>query len=271
MTNLSRTLFFFALPLLGADKTTDIEYARPGGYSLTMDASIPEGLGPHPAVMLVHGGGWERGDKETYIKPWFPLLTDAHIAWFSINYRLAPDFKYPAAVEDIEAAVKFLRANHGQYRIDENKIVLIGESAGGHLVSLVGARGKAKVKGVIAFYGVHDIPMRVDQAKDIGKSLSQFLGISEWDATAKKLATEASPITYVSKRMPPYLFIHGDADQTVPVGQSIAMCEKMTASGARCEVLVVKGAGHGVESWEKNQAFQIYKDKMVDWIRDLER
>lgn len=258
----------FAALAAAADKTTDVEFARPGGYSLTMDISIPEGLGPHPAVILVHGGGWQNGDKETYIQPWFPVLTRAGFAWFSINYRLAPQFQYPAPVEDIEAAVKFVKSNANKYRVDEGKIALMGESAGGHLVALVAARGKVKVKGVVDFYGPHDLSKLIEANQAAAKALGPLLGFTDMNDAAKKSLAEASPITLVTKRMPPFLFIHGDKDPMVPLSQSTEMCAKMKAAGAKCEVVVVAGANHGVSNWEKNDAWQGYKETMVHWLQE---
>jgi alpha-L-fucosidase 2 len=237
----------------------DLEFARPDGVPLTLDAEIPAARAGQPAVILVHGGGWEAGDKRTYIKPWFPALSEARIAWFTINYRLAPRYPYPAAVEDVESAVRFLQANAKKFGIDPERLALMGESAGGHLVSLVGARGKVRVKTVISFYGVHDIVLVDRQRGQRSKNLSQFLGAID--------AADASPITYVQKGMPPYLFIHGTSDKTVPFEQSTVMCDRMKAAGARCEVFPVAGAPHGVEGWEKDPAWLGYKKKMVAWLQ----
>ena len=135
----------------------DVEFARPNGVVLTLDGWIPASARPQPAVIMVHGGSWNSGDKRTYIGPWFPALTDAGIAWFTINYRLSPQWKFPAAVEDVEAAVSWVRANAAKYNVDPERLALMGESAGGHLVALVGARGKVKVKGVVDFYGPNDL------------------------------------------------------------------------------------------------------------------
>lgn len=242
-----------------AQEIHDLEFARPDGVPLTLDAEIPAGRAGQPAVILVHGGGWEAGDKRTYIKPWFPALSEARIAWFTINYRLAPKYPYPAAVEDVETAVRFVQANAKKFGVDPERLALVGESAGGHLVSLVGARGKVRVKTVIAFYGVHDIPLADQQRGQRSKNLTQFLRDSD--------AQSASPITYVHKGMPPYLFIHGTEDKTVPFAQSTVMCDRMKAAGARCEVFPVAGAGHGVEGWEKDPALLVYKPKMVAWLR----
>src|SRR5262249_29542197 len=131
----------------------DVPFTKVGADTLTLDAYVPEGDGPFPAAIVVHGGGFVNGDKQTYVKPLFDPLTDANFAWFTINYRLAPNHKYPAAVEDVESAIRYVRSHAAQYKVDPNRIALIGESAGGHLVSMVGARNKpdARVNAVVSF------------------------------------------------------------------------------------------------------------------------
>jgi hypothetical protein len=95
-----------ALPLLAADFRGDVEYARAGEVSLKLDASIPDGPGPFPAAILVHGGAWRNGDKRTYMQPMFAPLSSAGFAWFSINYRMAPGDLYPAALDDLVSAIR---------------------------------------------------------------------------------------------------------------------------------------------------------------------
>lgn len=248
-------------PLWAATELKDVEFAKPAGVSLTLDAWIPESAQPQPAVILVHGGGWHAGDKRTYINPWFPTLTQAGIAWFTINYRLAPQWKYPAAPEDVESAVRWVQANARKWHIDPQRIALMGESAGGHLVALVGARGKVKVKTVVDFYGVNDLPL-VNQQRGKSQNLEAFLPDGS-DATYKA----ASPATYIHKGMPPYFFVHGTGDKAVPWQQSPAMCDQMKAAGARCEVFLIEGAPHGVEGMEKNPAWKSWKPKVVEWLR----
>src|SRR5689334_2545942 len=93
-----------------ADVQRDVEYSRPAGTPLTLDASIPDGGGAFPAAIVVHGGGWVRGDKRYEVAPLFKPLSDANIAWFSIDYRLASDpMQFGAAIEDVKAAIRFVK------------------------------------------------------------------------------------------------------------------------------------------------------------------
>lgn len=261
-------LLLAALPL-AAQLRTDIEFAVAGEEHLTLDAYVPDGRGPFPAVIVVHGGGFTAGNKQTYVKPLFDPLTNAGFAWFTINYRLAPKYRFPAAVEDVESAVKWVKAHAREYKVDPRRIALMGESAGGHLVSFVGTEEKpdSRVAAVVSFYGVHDFEARAIKDGKLLDSVKAFLGPSELNDDSREIMRQASPITHVHKGMPPYLLIHGTADVLVPYEQSVSMCEKMKRLGNSCELFTVEGAPHGVGPWEKNPAFQAYKEKMIEWLK----
>ena len=257
-----------ALPL-AAELKTDIEFARPGGVPLTLDAFVPEGKGPFAAVIIVHGGGWEAGTKTTYVPPLFDPLSKGGFAWFSINYRLAPSYRFGAMAEDVAAAIRWVKKNAKTYKVNPKRIALMGESAGGHLVSYAGAKGNGdtRVAAVVSFYGVHDLNARTKTMGAIGKNVQQLLDISGPSPEADGKMRAASPINHVHKGMPPFLMIHGTEDKAVPYDQSPLMCAKMKEKGVRCEVFTVEGAPHGIGPWEKNPAFQKYKEKMVEWLR----
>ena len=244
----------------------DIEFARPDGFSLTLDAWRPDDSRVRGAVILVHGGGWEAGDKRTYIGPWFSALTAAGIPWFTINYRLAPRFPHPAAVEDIEAAVSWVRAYAREYQVNPDRIVLMGESAGGHLAALAALRGKVKVAGLVSFYGVHDIPQWQIQRGELPRNIALYLP----QATPAALL-KASPISEVKRGQVPMLLVHGKADSGVPWQQSEAFCEASRKVGARCDMQLIDGAPHGVENWEKDLRFQVWKTPTIAWLLRLLR
>lgn len=248
----------------------DIEFSRPEGMPLTLDAWIPEGAGPHAAVIIVHGGGWENGTKYSFVPPLFPPLTNAGFAWFTIDYRLAPKHPYPAAVEDVKAAVRYVKSHAAEFRIDARRLALMGESAGGHLVALVGAQNEPEtaVAAVVDFYGLHDFTV----ADNITRNRSQFLAIAKMDdAAARERMREASPITYVRKGLPPFLMIHGTLDAAVPYDQSVMMCARLRLAGNACELYTVPDAPHGVGPWEREARWQGYKEKMVAWLRQTLR
>ncbi len=254
-------LFLSIVSIAWSKEIKDIEFARPHGYSLTLDAWRPDDAQVRGAVILVHGGGWEAGDKRTYIGPWFTTLTAAGIPWFTINYRLAPRFPHPAAVEDIEAAVAWVRGHAREYQVDPDRIVLMGESAGGHLAALAALRDKVKVAGLVSFYGIHDIPQWKIQRGELPRNIALYLPQAN-DAAL----VEASPITYVKRGQAPVLLVHGTADQGVPWQQSQSFCEATRKVGARCDMQLIEGAPHGVENWEKELRFQIWKAPTVAWL-----
>jgi alpha-L-fucosidase 2 len=162
-----------------------------------------------------------------------------------------------------------VKARASDYKVDRRRIALIGESAGGHLVSFAGAKSKpdTRVDAVVSFYGPHNFVSRAKPGFNISSGLKGFLGFNSLDEAAWERMRLASPINYVTPGMPPYLLIHGTGDQLVPFQQSEEMCAKMNSKGASCEVFPVSGAPHGIGAWEKNPQFQAYKEKMVQWLK----
>src|SRR5262245_51630392 len=112
-----------------------VEFGKPGGHALLLDLHVPDGPGPFPAAILVHGGGFDGGTRATSMSPTFQPLADAGFAWFSIDYRMSPEFRFPEAREDVDSAIKWVKAHAHEYKVDPAKIVLAGESAGGFLVN----------------------------------------------------------------------------------------------------------------------------------------
>jgi acetyl esterase len=261
-------LLVAALPGVAAD-LHNVEYEEIDGVSLTLDAHIPDGAGPFPTAILVHGGGWVAGDKQQYITYIFQPLTDAGFAWFSINYRLAPQFKFPADAEDVEAAIRYVKTNAEKYKIDVNRIALIGESAGGHLVSYVGARNRpdSSVAAVVSMYGIHDFVSAAMAWKPFPHEVLDLFGIRAVDADTISALIQASPVLYVSRDMPPFLLMHGSKDEDVPYEQSVEMCDKMKQADAHCDLITIEGAPHGMDHWEPHPEFLWYKKALVDWLK----
>lgn len=273
MRSMIRTLYLFLLLAAAANAALrgDIEYGKAGDVSLKMDASIPDGTGPFPTVILVHGGGWRNGDKQTNFKPLFDPLTKAGFAWFTVNYRLAPAHPYPAAVDDVLQSIRYIQAHAEEYKVDKKRVALTGESAGGHIVALIGARDghKLQLAAVIPFYPPTDLEAMVagrDKTGGAVTALGAFIGFTEPDAVALKRLREASPVTYVQKGMPPFLIVHGTKDPVVNFLQGRDMCDKIRQAGSSCEMFPVDGAPHGVNGWEKTPSFLGYKQKVVDWL-----
>jgi alpha-L-fucosidase 2 len=279
-----RTLLLFcaaALAYAGVDQK-DVEYGRPGGKALLLDLHVPDGAGPFPAAILVHGGGFDEGSKSTNVRPLFDVLDAAGFAWFSIDYRMAPEFRFVQAREDMDAAIKWVKANAAQYHVDASKIALIGESAGGFLVNYAGTHEteETRVAAVVDIYGPVDYAALAQMRKDHPERFNmtsinrhaangggiKFFGADQLDAEGLAKLREISPLFAVHKGMAPFLAIHGTRDDQVAYEQSPTMCEAMKKAGASCELIPVKGGGHGMSGW-KAPEMQHWKPEMVLWLR----
>ena len=268
---LASSALFALLASADYQVTPDIEYSAPAGESLKLDAHIPEGKGPFAAVILVHGGGWTAGHKTVnFVQPLFPVLDKTGMAWFTIDYRLAPKHPYPAARLDVEAAVAFVKKNARKYRVDPKKIALMGESAGGHLVNLVGAKNAVGVAAVVCFYGPIDLEVF---AKQFGsappeKGMKSFFLLDAYGTAASNAKLhEASPRTYLNKKTPPFLVIHGVRDEAVHYEQANLHVDLFRQRDIPVDLITVEDGVHGVMNWEKDVRFQTYKLPLIAWLR----
>lgn len=255
-----------ALAASGAAVQTDIVFTTAQGETLKLDVHVPDGAGPFPTAILVHGGGWTGGHKQQFITHIFEPLSAANFVWFSVDYRLAPKYKWPACAEDVETAMQWIFANAAKYKVDPRRVALIGESAGGHLASYAALKTKQKLAAVVVFYGVHDFIARAFQYARIDPSISSLFGVGTLNADTAVVLREASPYTHVREGLPPFLMIHGIADTAVPYAQSVDMCVKLRSKGNTCEMHTVNGP-HGMDRWEMDPASQGYKAKLVEWLR----
>jgi acetyl esterase/lipase len=257
--------------LARAAHQTDVEYGNAGGESLKLDSYVPDGPGPFPAVILVHGGGWNAGDKsggpkKGYMAPMHDPLEKAGYAWFSINYRLAPKHQYPANIEDVETAIRWVKANAAKYHVDPQRIVLSGESAGGHLVELAAVRATdaTRVAAVVPFYGRGELVSDLKPGAEMRANLAQLFGRKTFDETAEKQMREASPLLHIKRGLPPFLLVHGTADQSVPYDQSVQWQAKMKELGMTCDLITIKEGVHGMISWDT--VAPTYKQDVVAWL-----
>lgn len=267
------------MPAIHSEDLKDVEYGQAGKVTLRLDAHIPDGTGPFAAVILVHGGAWVGGDRIYNVEPLFKPLADAGFAWFSVSYRLAADvLRNPVAAalqlgtaeNDVRRAVAFVKEHASEYRLYPNKIVLIGESAGGQLASMAALRPDpgGAVQGVIAFYTPSDLSSLARTSGMIPDNVRDAVKGTTFDDILMAGLKEFSPINYVSATSPPFLLIHGTDDNIVPIAQSERFCEKFRAVGAGCELYRVEGGGHGVRAWQSMRLTD-YKPFMVRWLRQV--
>lgn len=237
----------------------DITYCTMDGVALKMDIYYPAtASAPWPLIIYVHGGGWEVGDKSEEVG--FRNLAGLQNASFllaSVNYRLAPKYKFPAQIQDLKCAIRYFRAHAKEYNLNPDKIGVWGGSAGGHLVSLLGTSDasagwdvgeyldqSSRVQAVVDMFGPTDLThgftgsgIQTQFARDV------FGASSETDP----ILAAASPVTYVTADDPPFLIMQGDADTLVPLEQSQILFDKLQAAGVPSELLIVKHAGHGFQ------------------------
>jgi alpha-L-fucosidase 2 len=257
----------------GSSALHNIEYGQVNGAQLFLDASIPEGPGPSPAAIIVHGGGWVRGDRRVDVSPLFAPLSRAGIAWFSIDYRLSSEIsQFGAAIEDVENAIRFVKAHAKQYRIDPDRIALIGESAGGQLAAMAALHPApgAEVMAVVALYAPTDLVKLAKTSSFVPKQIRDSLVGTPFEQLLLARLGQLSPIDNVKPGAPPFLLIHGTEDSLVPFSQSRAMCDRMTEAGASCQLFPVRGGGHGIRWWEAAHPEQAeaYKREMVTWLKN---
>jgi alpha-L-fucosidase 2 len=280
MRPLALTLLL-ALAGAAADRT-DVEYGRPGGKALLLDMHLPDGAGPFPAAILIHGGGFDEGSKSTNVRPLFEPLAGAGYAWFSIDYRMAPQFRFPEASADVATAIRWVKAHAAEYHLDADRVLIIGESAGGFLVNYAGTHEtpETKVAAVVDIYGPVDYGKLAEQRRDHPELFNMasinrhaanggsihFFGAEQLDAAGLAKLHTVSPIFAVHKGMPPFLCIHGTKDDQVLYEQSTAMCEAMHKVGAACELITIEGGGHGMNGWRAAD-MQHWKPEMLAWLK----
>jgi len=240
-------------------KVEDVEFAKIGSHSLKLDLYVPsKQVGP--LMVWVHGGAWRSGSKNEM--PLTRCVAEGYPA-ASVEYRLSTEAKFPAQVHDIKAAIRFLRARSGDYKIDAEKIIIAGASAGGHLAALAGvSNGESElegtvgdhldqssaVQGIISYFGASDLTTILEQSTPHGlnvrvPALDLLLGGQPKDVPG--LARLASPVFHVDKNDPPLLLFHGDRDPQMPINQAHQLMGAYQKAGAKAYFEVVYGAGHG--------------------------
>lgn len=231
---------------------------RMGHRPLQLDLHLPEPVGaPVPIIVFVHGGGWRAGFRdsmgavldELHPHP-FERVTRAGFVVATIDYRLSGEAKFPAQLDDVLSAVAWLRARAHEFGGDAEKLVLWGESSGGHLVALAGLAAEPSVRGVICWYSPLDLPTLHEGAHP--EAVADPLAADSREAgllgapiaEAGALALAASPLRQVHAHAPRFHLVHGTDDRFVPTSQSLRFAEALRAVGAPVECELIEGADH---------------------------
>jgi acetyl esterase/lipase len=252
----------------GAHSYFELPYAvLPGFRPLVLDLHVPDRVGgqPVPVVVYVHGGGFVGGTRT--MGPWAFLLA-AGYAVACVDYRLSGEARFPLPAHDVAAAVRWVRANAGDYGLDADRLAGFGTSAGGYLINLVGLASdhpdlvgelgptpavSCRLAAVIDHFAPVDFLRLQDDAlepsDDPQASLSHFLGFVPAERPAE--AERASLCSYATAASPPFLIAHGDTDGIVGTGQSRRLHEALTKAGGRAELVIVPNAGHNAPEFDQ--------------------
>ncbi|HEX2123076.1 MAG TPA: alpha/beta hydrolase fold domain-containing protein [Thermoanaerobaculia bacterium] len=193
------------------------------------------GKSPRPALIFVHGGGWSEGTKERGIVPLLHFVKLGFVG-ITIDYRFTETATFPAQIDDVRAAIRFVRSHARNYGVDPKRIAIWGQSAGGHLAALAGTMGD--VNAVIDWNGPTDF------AHDPATNLDESAIFRLFGGRAGAMANAADPVTHVSAGDPPFLILHGDRDNTVPLADSRRLYDALKRAGVDAELKIVEGAGH---------------------------
>jgi acetyl esterase/lipase len=248
----------------GPSVERNVVYGMVSGAALLLDVhrpANPNGFG----IVFVAGSGWQadpaygaRPIKDTQIDLWGPPLTAAGYTVFSVNHRGAPRFHYPAAIDDVQRAIRFVRANAPRFGIDGARLGGLGGSSGGNLIALAALRGApgipddgdvvnrepATLQTVVLRAAVTDLRALPTAA---GANLVVAYMESPPGGAASAVYDAASPITQVRTGAPPTLLIHGDADDLIPYAQSVAMQAALEAANVAVRLVTVPGGKHGAD------------------------
>ncbi len=242
----------------------NIVYMTADGYESKLDVHRPRTITtPRPTVIFIHGGGWVGGSKEGSMLAVLPYMA---MGWAAVNveYRMAQTAPAPAGVDDCRCALKWVIANAKTYGFDTTKIVVTGQSAGGHLALTTGmltqsagfddrcptpggpannapSEDNPKVAAIVNWYGITDVNDIIQGANARGYGVRWFAGVENKTA----LATRVSPLSYVRPGLPPIITIHGDADPTVPYPQAVRLRDALTKAGVTNELVTIPQGGHG--------------------------
>lgn len=240
----------------------NVTYLTANGYDSKLDVYRRRDVqGPQPTVVFYHGGGWIGGTKESSFMSLMPWL---EMGWNVVNveYRMARVSLAPAAVEDAQCALKFVVSRAKDYNVDTGRLVVTGESAGGHLALAVGMipatagftsacagggftgsdTAVPAVSAIVNWYGITDLNDMLAGAPNARSYAVQWVGlVPNRDAVAKSV----SPIAYVRPNLPPILSIQGDADPIVPYSQNVRLHEALAKAGAKAELFTIPAGGHG--------------------------
>ena len=238
--------------------TRTLVYCRDGGVPLEMTLFAPApGATAPPVLLQVHGGGWKGGSRLVSLDQSVVArsLVARGLAVASVDYRLAPRYRWPAPIVDVACAVRFLRANAARLGVDGSRIGAWGPSSGGQLVAMLGTAAtdrwdngqypdvSSRVQAVVDEFGVADLT-----DPELPSFTSELISVAFGSPPDRRsrVLDQASPVTHVGTGDPPFLIIQGTKDAVVPYEQSVELATKLRAAGDRVRLVLVRGGYHGL-------------------------
>ena len=234
------------------DVTYGVTYAERDSGPMKADVYVPRGDGPFPGVLVVHGGAWRMGSR-SQLGGVAQLLAEHGFTAVAISYRLAPQYKFPAQIDDCKSAVRWMRSNAAAWKIDPEHIGGFGYSAGAHLVSLLGTTSPED--GLEGVSEAATLPSTRLQAIAAGGAPCDFRPLPPdedflafWLGGSRGTMPEqyrlASPAAFITADDPPFFFFHGENDQLVPLMSPTQMQRALAAAGVSAELYTVPKLGH---------------------------
>jgi len=236
-----------------------------------LDIYVPEGAGPFPVIMAIHGGAFMMGSKDSGDLASMIKAVNKGYAVVSVGYRLSGEAKFPAAIDDIQSAIKFVKDNANQYNLNPNKFAAWGGSAGGNLAALAGTKGdKTKntdVQAVVDWFGpiyfstidqefsALGLTPAMGSTNNANSPETRYLGQTIGSIEAEPLVMQASPQTYISVNSPAFLIQHGTADRNIPITQSENFASKLQLIIGADKVTFekIEGASHGGTQFDSQE------------------
>lgn len=263
---------------LEVDFQKNIEYGKVGDRPLVLNLAKPKELSePAPAIVCIHGGGWAAGDKTMFDGLIRELANQGYVA-VTVGYRFAPQDPFPAQVEDCKCAVRWLRKNAAELKIDPQRVGAVGASAGGHLAMMLGVMDTAdglegsggwpdessKVQAVVAYFGPTNLVGEYPVAsRGIVKN---FIGGTLEEK--KDEYVRASPITYVDKSDAPLLIFQGTKDILVPYDQAFQMADALTKVGVPGRIEILLGQSHGWAGKELERTMRATREFFDEHLKE---
>jgi acetyl esterase/lipase len=258
--------------------TGDVTYRTVDGQKLLLDVYEPANgeQGLRPALLVIHGGGWQTGDKSEYPELSYYLAARGWTV-FSLNYRLLPDYGFPYATEDVQCALAFINQNGQNYGADLSRLAVLGRSAGGTMAltaaympgpiaSAANCGPLPAIKGVVNYYGETDMVSWHNADGGASLAVPYLGGTPEQKPDNYRLA---SPMTYVNRSLPPTLIVHGDQDSIVKIGQALKLIPRLKETSSQVAFVRIPWTGHAFDLWSEGPSNQIalyYTERFLNLV-----